>query len=300
MGEKKNKVLITGYSGMLGKDITRIMAESGIFELYGTSRSEKGDIPGIRHIAAELTDHNSLKKLLKIIDPDIIVHTAACVDVDACEKNKEYAYAINSAAAEVLSGYDPEATRFVYVSTDSIFDGNKGDYSETDEPGPMNYYALSKLEGERLSLRNNPNTIAVRTNIYGFHQGKGKSLAEWAIQNLSEGNTIKGFTDVYFNPVYTKQLARIITELITEIGHKGIINIGSTEYVSKYEFLQLLAESFGFDRTKIMPDSVLNTNFIAKRPQNTTLNIKLMEKLISSNTNLRDGLKELRNDFYNR
>jgi dTDP-4-dehydrorhamnose reductase len=294
---KKTRVLITGYSGMLGKDITYILAESKTFELYGTSRKGGGYLSGIDHIPLELTDHIRLNELLKSIDPDIIVHCAAYVDVDACEKNKGYTYKLNSETTGILAAYKPETTRLIYISTDSVFDGTKGDYSEYDKPNPLNYYAFSKLEGERLALKNNSNSAIVRTNIYGFHCEDGRSLAEWAIKSLEGGSAIEGFEDVYFNPVYTKQLARLISKLISGVDYKGIINIGSRDYISKYDFLQSLAGIFNFDRSKIKPDSVSSVKFAAKRPQNTTLNLKLMDKVFNSNINLEHGLRELKEDY---
>lgn len=294
----KKKALITGYTGMLGKDVAEILLCRDEIELYGTSRSVDNLINGISNVSVELTDKHTLSEAVKAIQPDIIVHCAAYVDVDGCEKNKEYAYRLNVESTDILASYNPEGTKFIYVSTDSVFDGSKGNYIEYDKVNPTNYYAYTKLMGEKAALTKNKAAIILRTNIYGFHNIKGKSLAEWAIDNFSNGKHIKGFDDIYFNPVYTKQLARFISSIVmSNSDYSGIINIGCNEQISKYKFLVLLAKAFGYDEAMIEPVSSDSIEFIAPRPKNTSLNVNKLEVVFEESLDLEAGLMEFKNDY---
>ena len=224
---KQKRVLIAGSRGMLGKDITHSLLFENKYEIFGINRS-KSDKTKIIEYSCDLTDFSKVKKILDEVKPDILINCAANVNVDSCEKDKDYAYMINAEAARGLAKYIPCSAKYIYISTDSVFDGMKGDYTEDDEPAPVNYYAFTKLEGEKLVIKEKPDSIIIRTNIYGFHIPFGKSLVEWCIENLNQNNNILGFDDVYFNPVYTKQLARAICKLIN-VNYEGLIYVGCKE-----------------------------------------------------------------------
>ncbi|WP_446897235.1 SDR family oxidoreductase [Clostridium sp. LBM24168] len=292
------KVLITGSNGMLGKDIVNIFLENNKFDLYGINRTGNIFTNKYNLILGDITDFNKLNDILNDIVPDIIVHCAANVNVDKCETDKNYCYKLNSEAVKFLSSYNSPKTKFVYVSTDSVFDGKKGDYMENDETNPLNYYAFTKREGERFAFNENENSIIARTNIYGFHTNKGNSLAEWAINNLSKKNRISGFDDVFFNPVYTKQFAEILVKLL-DVDYKGLIHIGSNKYISKYEFLMYLCRRFNFDDTLIKKGFVDDVDFNAERPKNATLNVSKLEKITGYSVNIKDGLESFYHDYNN-
>jgi len=291
------KILITGVTGMLGKDIANCFIHDENFQVYGISRKEN-PAREITHYNIDLTDLNALKQILDQINPDIIIHCAANVNVDNCEENKDYCYKLNTQAAGYLAAYRPHSTKYVYISTDSIFDGKKGNYKEQDRPNPQNYYASTKLQGETLSLKQNPNAIIIRTNIYGFHIPAGNSLVEWLIKSLTSNNSISGFSDVYFNPVYTVQLAEIIKYIITHADFKGILNVGCEEQISKYHFLIKLSKLFNLDYKSINSCSIDDLKFKARRPKNTTLDISKLKSLIKTNISLEDGLHKLKQDYY--
>lgn len=293
---KRKIVLITGSNGMLGKDVVDEMFNKNEFDIYGISRSRKIN-SRIKEYPCNLIDFKRVKEVLNEIEPDIIIHCAANVNVDSCEKNKKAAYQINSEATRVLAAHDPSKVKFIYISTDSIFNGDKGDYTEWDRPNPLNYYAFTKLEGERLALQENLDSIIIRTNIYGFHTPTlEKSLVEWALKEFEVGNVISGFYDVFFNPVYTKQLAKEIYNLINQ-DFKGTINIGCKERISKYEFLVKLAEVFNINKMLVSKSSIENISFDAKRPKNTTLNTLKLNDTINHELEIEAGLEELFNDY---
>lgn len=292
----KQNLLVIGATGMLGKSIIEHFKEDSRYEVYGISRIVNEEIKGYNRIIMDITDSNKLKKILNEINPNIIIHCAANTNVDNCNNNRTYTYKLHVEATEILAKFN---CRYVYISTDSVFDGMVGNYSEEDKTNPLNYYAKTKLEGEKVSLASNSKALILRTNIYGFHLEKKSSLVEWALENLLLNNKINGFNDVYFNPIYVGQLARVIKKLCTYDDVTGVLNIGSREYISKYEFLIKLAHAFNVSEKLIIPQSIDSVNFNAQRPRNTTLNLDRLNYILEEVPSIDYGIQELSNDYYN-
>jgi dTDP-4-dehydrorhamnose reductase len=289
------RILITGSSGMLGKDIAALFSKrNSKDEVYGISRT--GQLPGVKNIQVDLTNNQVLQEQLQLIKPELIIHCAASVNVDACEENRAQAHALHVESTRQLAAFS-EHTRLIYISTDSVFDGEKGDYSEDSVVNPLNYYAESKWEGEQAALTNSK-SLVLRTNIYGFHNPSTTgSLVEWALHQLTDGKAINGFHDVFFNPLYTVQLAALVEELADK-SVTGILNAGSDRFISKCDFLLALAETFGFDQSLVKAASVNDINFKAKRPKNTTLNTTLLTKVLGHEAPaFSSGMQQLKRDF---
>ena len=293
------RILVTGSSGMLGKDIVEILSNNSNYSVYGFSRTVNPCFSEDHQVIGDLANFEFLSSSLDKINPDVIVHCAAIVNVDECETNKRVAEALHHDVTAILARYKSGSTRFIHISTDSVFDGQKGDYTEEDVPTPINYYAKTKRDGEIVVLENNHNAVVIRTNIYGFHLEHGNSLVEWAIDNLKQGKSISGFTDVYFNPVYTKQLGEVIRDIIPVKYFKGILNVASMEYLSKHEFLLCIAQQFNFNTDLITKNSVKKFEFLAPRPVNTTLNVGLLRSIFNKALTLQDGLNTLSRDYEN-
>jgi dTDP-4-dehydrorhamnose reductase len=293
------KVLITGSNGMLGKDIVQIFRLADSYDIYGINRNHDSNLSDGKSIVCDITNLKELQMTIEEIKPNIIIHCAAIVDVDGCEKKKEYANKINVESTKQLVAFRPESTKFVYISTDSVFDGQDGGYIEESVKNPINYYSTTKSIAEEVVKSINKNSIIIRTNIYGFHKNKGKSLVEWALGELLERRKISGFNDVCFNPVYTHQLAKIVFDLV-KINYSGIIHVGTNKPISKYEFLRRLALKFGVDPELVNSISVDYISFNAKRPKNTFLSTRKLHKLLNYEINVDDGLFELLRDYSER
>lgn len=292
------KILITGSNGMLGKDIVQLLTLDRSYDVFGLNRKHDTSLAEGKSVVCDITNFNELKMTVEKIQPDIIIHCAAMVDVEGCENNKEYADKINVDSTRQLATFKPESTKFIYISTDSVFDGQDGSYDEDTTKNPINYYAKTKSLAETVVESVNRNII-IRTNIYGFHKDKGKSLVEWALNELLESRKIFGFNDVYFNPVYTKQLARIVFELL-KINYIGIIHVGTDNSISKYEFLRRLALKFKVDPKFVGSISVDDISFNAKRPKNTSLSTRKLQKILNCEINIDDGMDELLIDYLER
>lgn len=284
---------------MLGKDILQIFYQTGKFELFGLNRKYDDSLDYAHSVICDITDEKELNKCLKEINPNIIINCAAKVNVDECEKDKQLTYKLHVKATKQLASYKSNDTRFVYISTDSVFNGLRGNYKELSKTNPLNYYAFTKLQGEKEALKCNKNTIVIRTNIYGFHKEEGSSLVEWALKCFKNSDDVNGFKDVNFNPVYTKQLARVVLELIN-IKYVGLLNVGCNEYISKYDFLIKLSKEFQIDTKLINKISVEDILFGAKRLKNTTLNLDKFKSILNYDLGLEEGLKEMHIDLLNK
>ncbi|MEJ0034117.1 MAG: SDR family oxidoreductase [Bacteroidota bacterium] len=285
------KILITGTTGMLGAEVVHALIRHPDLEVYGIGRRRSSLLPDARQFIADLANPQSIQ--LPDLAPDFIVHTAALTDLGLCERDPNLAERVHVESSKLLAGMVENDGCFIYVSTDSIFEGDNGNYTEQSAPNPLNVYAATKLRGERAVQEVAHKSIVVRTNIYGIHHPFSKSLAEWAYTEWIAGRKINGFTDVFFNPVFTGQLAEIIRWLIDENIPVPVLNVGSNECISKYEFLRLLAEEIGVDPALLEPRLSSDFPSALKRPNNTCLDIKLFSKLREA-PRFRDGIRDWR------
>jgi dTDP-4-dehydrorhamnose reductase len=273
------KILITGSSGMLGSDLVRHLSKFKKYEIFGLGRVKSTLLPDKKQVLIDLAQPFSFKRLN--LQPDVVIHTAAITDLSFCEKNPELAHTVHVDATRRLMEALEFGSKFIYISTDSVFDGDRGDYTEQDIPNPLNVYARTKLLGEKALLESGSKGVTVlRTNIYGFNKPFKNSLAEWAFQEWIKRKQISGFTDVFFNAVYTGQLAEIIEHLIHHNLFLPILNVGSSEAMSKYAFLKSLATRLKVSESFLKP--ALSSDFptALPRPRNTSLNVKLLSTLL--------------------
>jgi len=291
------KTLITGVNGMLGSFVVQELLQRPGLDVYGLGKSESNEWLDPEHyFQLNLLDLESLEKLLGELSPDVIVHCAAEVNLDRCESDPAYADKIHRDVSAVLAACDPATTRVIYVSTDSVFDGKQGNYTEEDKTHPLNYYAMSKFHGEEAVRKRGENYVILRTNIYGFKKNNGNSLFEWIAKKLSAGEGITGFDDLLFNPLYVGQLAQVIGDLIGN-KYSGTLNAACDEFVSKYKFAVDIAHEFGWDESLVAKGN--SDMFPAKleRPKNTTLNTSKLNTVVGYVPSLKGGLQQLHKDF---
>lgn len=286
------KILITGCCGMLGNVlIEEILPENQI--ILGVDMNEpKKEFPFTK---LDLTNESSTKKLLNDFKPDVIIHTAAYTNVDFCEKNPSIVDRLHIDATKVLADYSNKRSKLIFISSDSVFKGNQGNYKEDDIKYPLNYYAKTKDIAEEIIKSTCDDFIIVRTNIFGFHLTNGNSLVEWALNKLISGERINGFTDVRFNAIYTRFLSKIIYEMIT-MNLKGIFHVCSKNSLSKFEFLQLLATDFNLNINLISPVKIDDLGLDANRPKDSTLNTSKISQIIAL-PSIEEGIRRLHDDY---
>lgn len=269
-------LLITGAGGMLGNTFVRSSKQlskvySPIFFAYHALPKNFNSDQNLHQASFDALDKKSLTALLSRINPDVVINCTAMTIVENCEKNPDLTYKLNAQFPEILAKWTAKYDKkLVHYSTDSVFDGKNGNYTEADKPNPLNIYAKSKLKGERLVLKTDPNALILRTNIIGIRGHKPYPLAEWMLRRLAADKKITGFTDVIFAPLFTQDLVDL-TILAIEKKLTGLYHLNAKNPLSKYRFAKLLAAEFGYNPNLIISaksDQVLST----PRPRKTYLN----------------------------
>ena len=269
--KQKNKILISGATGMLGTAILKRTSFLSNVEIYTTSLDNSSIIEGANFIKIESLNNYCF---------DSFFHCAALVNVNLCESDIAFALRSNVEYTKLLFN-SVIAQKYFYISTDSVYEGILGNYSETDKPKPINNYAMSKLQGELEVQKATENYYIVRTNIFGKNSKNKQSLFEWAESQLNQGNNLNGYSNVYFNPLSVFHLADILIEVMNKNLDFGIYNIGSSEYISKYDFLIRAANFLGFSNDLIKPIQFEIKNGIAPRPLNTTINTSKIKNIFN-------------------
>jgi UDP-4-amino-4,6-dideoxy-N-acetyl-beta-L-altrosamine transaminase/dTDP-4-dehydrorhamnose reductase len=275
----KKRLLITGVSGLLGNNLAFCLKDS--YEILGVYHSHRIQMDGIGVMEADMTCGDGLNKQIADFDPDIIVHCAAQANVDMCEDYPLEAEKANVLAPKYLiKSITKSSCKFVYISTDLVYDGIKGDFTEQDPVGPPNVYGRTKYEGELEALKRK-NSLVLRTNFFGWNILEDKfSLGEWVIHELSQQHKIEGFTDCQFSSIYTFELAKLL-DLCLKKDISGIYNLTSSSSLSKYDFLCQIAKKLSLDARLIEPISIDRHQFKAKRSKKLDLNVGKLAKALA-------------------
>ncbi|MCJ7707996.1 MAG: SDR family oxidoreductase, partial [Anaerolineales bacterium] len=181
-----------------------------------------------------------------------------------------------------------------HISTDAVFDGERGGYTEDDEPHPTNVYGQSKLEGEQAVAAAHPEALIVRTNLYGWNAQDKQSLAEWFLSNLEAGKRCRGFTDVWFSPILVNDLGWLLFAML-EVGLTGVYHVAGSECASKYDFGLRLARIFGLDPSLVEPVGVGQAALRARRGRQLCLNVERAERALGASLpTVEEGLTRFR------
>lgn len=278
------RVLVTGASGLLGSKLVR--------ELL----SRNHEVIAIYNRNPILVDHEKLVKVrLNIVDktlledlilktrPEVIIHSAAYTDVDGCERDKAWAWRVNvESTRSIVRSARVVKSYLIYVSTDYVFDGEKGLYREDDTPNPVNYYGLTKLIGEELVRTSDLLYTIIRPSaIYGVGGGK-KSFAEYVAEKLSRGEKVYALVDQYVSPTHNTLLARAITEIV-DMRPIGTLHVAG-ERMNRYQFAVKIAEALELPVELVEKASMEDMkHWIAKRPRDTSLDTSKARKLLKTN-----------------
>ena len=290
------RVGITGASGMLGTALVIHLSKS--HEIFATSRGKGVEGENIEWDCFDLTNTALLNKWLNKAKPDIVIHCAALVDIKLCENNVELATKLHVETTKVIVNYlDPNGGRFIYISTDHVFDGEKqGAYIESDSVCPLNVYARTKVLGEKcVHLMNNG--LVLRTNIIGWTQEDKTSFAEWVLNSLNDNVPLKLFHDIYISPLHVDNLSLIIEKIIKNPIF-GLYHCSSSDSISKYQFGKKMAEIFQLSDSNIIRASIDTIESKISRPRNMALNSdKLSDKLQYDTPSAIDSIVHMKNKY---
>ena len=270
-------VLVTGACGLLGAHVVTALARD--HEVIGIDRHPWwGDRP-VTLLTGDLLSETFVSDAVARVTPSVIVHCAAMVDVDACERQPDLAEAYNAGVTRRLARAAGASCLFVYITTDGIFQGDRPFMGEQDDPAPRTVYGASKLQGEREVRAAGGNHLIVRTNFYGWSSGRKKTSAEWLFRALAVGERIIGFADFFFTPMYVVDVVERLERLM-RLPHRGVIHLCGGERVSKYDFAMTLAAEAGLPAASITRGSIDAAGLVAHRPKDMSLSTERVSALL--------------------
>jgi dTDP-4-dehydrorhamnose reductase len=291
------KLLITGASGLYGSKIAQLATDKQhqVYSLDNQNQATFG-VP----IQADITNKPQIESIFKEINPEAVIHAATLTDVDKCEQNRELAWKINVDGTTNIAQAAKANNAFVlYVSTDYVFDGDKGNYIETDLPSPINFYGYTKLKAEEQIKKILSEYCIARTSvIYGSTPAAGKiNFALWLISKLKNKEQTKVFTDQWNSPTLNTSLAQMTLEII-ERKISGLFHISGATRISRYDFAMMLAKAFNLDSNLLIPASSKDLSFPAKRPKDSSLNtIKAQQTLKNKPLTIEKAIEKLKTEF---
>lgn len=295
------KYLITGSNGLLGQKLVYELLKRSDIEVVATSVGENRLInkSGYVYESLDITDKKQVENIFLKHQPDVVINTAAMTNVDACETKRDECWKLNVNAVEnivdAICVCSPN-THLIHLSTDFIFDGEKGsEYVETDKANPSSYYALSKYESEKVVAKSKIKWSIARTIIvYGIVDNMSRSnIVLWAKDALSKGQKINVVDDQFRSPTLAEDLADGCI-LIAEKSATGIYHLSGPQTMSILELVYSVADHWKLDRSLITPSKSNTLNQAAKRPPRTGFDIsKARKELGYAPHSFAEGLKIL-------
>lgn len=284
-------LLVVGGNGLLGSKI--VAAARKEHEVVATHRTAASPIEGVEWIELHKEKIEDDRAIVKRVRPDLIVDTAALHDVDRCEEDRERAWQVNAAATAALaSAAHAHGGRYLFVSTDFVFDGARGRYRESDTPAPVNYYGVTKVAGEKGTLDADANNQVVRPSvIYGWDSTR-MNFATWLLTSLRDRKEVRIVTDWYGSPTWADDLARAVLRLL-KVPAGGAFHLAGPDRLSRYEFALRLAKAFRLEANLIKPVTAAEFARKAARPMDSSLvNVRAAEHGIHG-TSVEEGLKQM-------
>ena len=267
------KILITGSNGLLGQKIVRQALKKGTTFLATSKGDNRNpDCPSEKYQSLDICDATEIENVFSDFEPTHIIHTAAITNVDACELNPEECELVNVTATHYLfEAAQKINAHFQLLSTDFIFDGEKGNYKETDEPNPLSVYAKSKVDAETILLNSDyKNHSILRTIIvYGIGNNLSRNnIICWAKEALSKGQQMNIIDDQFRAPTWADDLAWACLR-VCELDKTGIYHISGPETLSIYTIVDRVANYFGLSTETLTKTDSSTLNQPAKRPPRT-------------------------------
>jgi dTDP-4-dehydrorhamnose reductase len=289
------RILVTGGSGFLGRYVTLALKDR--YTVLGTYHSQTNVLDACELIRLDLTEAEAVREAFTAFHPDVVVHTAALSDVDACERHPKAAHRVNVEGTEAIArAAVAVGARLISISTDQVYDGVKGHYDEADVPQPLMVYGRTKLEGERRATAICPHTVILRLALmYGWGTSARLNFVDWLVRRLQEGQEVPLFVDQYRTPLYVVQAAEVIARLIEAPDVQGTFNLGGGERINRYAFGLTLCEVFELPNTLLKPIEMGSTTGLAARPRDCSMNsVRLRGLLQITPLTVEEGLRALR------
>lgn len=294
LSESAPFILVAGASGLLGANLVLDLRSNGV-AVTGVSHRHALATGGVPDLVCDLSRPGAIEALVQAVRPRWIVNAAAVTDVDWCETHPEEARRVNTELPRALAVVaHSRGIGFVHISTDSVFDGTRGGYVETDVPAPLNAYAQGKLDAERAVGDACPSALVVRTNFYGWNAQPKYSLGEWVLAKLEAGEPVPGFEDVVFSPLLVNDLVDLLRAAM-KAGLTGLYHAGASDACSKLDFARRVATEFGWKAEAVRPARMAEAALRAPRPRHTALDATRLARDLGRNLpSVEDGIRRFR------
>jgi len=273
MGRDGKSLFVLGGSGQVGGAVIR---EAGRRNVSCCGTYFRHGYPGLVYWDGDI---GSLEKLIEENDPQAVVYALGMTHVDDCETSREETFRWNSVVPAEIARLCGGSRAFVYFSTEYVFDGENGPYSENDPPNPLSVYGYSKLRGEQSVFLAKPDALVLRTTVvYGPEEQK-KNFIFSLRKRINKKQRVMVPCDQVSSPTYNADLASAVLDLIN--GNKtGVWNAAGPEVMDRYSFALLAAEVFDLDKDLIIPVHTEELHQAAKRPLNAGLRIDKLQSFV--------------------
>jgi dTDP-4-dehydrorhamnose reductase len=259
---RTSRTLVVGASGFLG---AKFFSRAQLWGSVAGTRFASTQTPSLVHLNA--SEYDQAEEFISKFKPDLIINCAGSTNVDKCQKYPEMSWNSNVRIPIALAKLSSKCgAKLIHISTDHFESAEGSVRNEQVSASPTNIYGMHKLMAESFVRRFASNYIIVRTNFFGRGKRFEPSFLDWIINNFQIGNLTKGYEDVYFSPIGVQTLLETVEELI-EIDFTGLINISSSESISKFDFIHMVAQKMNFDRNSLVRDRIENGILLAPRPK---------------------------------
>ena len=293
-----------GSTGLVGSKIASL-AENYGFEAYSTGNTRQTRTE--RFSKLDITDQKATGRLIRQIRPATVINAAALTNVDYCESHREEAERVNvTGVRHIAEAANEVRARVIHISTDTVFDGERGQYSENDLPNPINFYSRTKLESEKIVSRLSNYAIARPSVVYGYHSSppsdgdgptKALNFAMFVLDRIQRGDTVRAVTDQYSSPTFADSLAEGLLKL-SSLSENGIFHTAGRSCVNRYEFAIKLARIFGYPVELVRPVLSSELKQSARRPKNCCLKVVKAETLLKTRfSTISQGIERMKDQI---
>lgn len=289
-------LLITGASGFLGWHLCRYFSGRGL-QVTGTySRHELATtLPGVEMCHLDLLHPEESSVWSRPFS--YVVHAAAMTRPDECEQQAAVTMLVNVDATRLLVERFHDS-RFIYISTDLVFNGSGCDYTESDPPDPPNVYARSKLRAEQQVRQSGKAVVARMALLYGPPAPFGGGFLGWVTSRMELGNSVPLFTDQYRTPVFVGDVARAIEWMILNSPRFNLYHVGGAERISRWDFGLQFTAAFGLDQSKLVPVTIDSSGLVARGRDCSLDSSRLASESRLALCNLEEGLARMKHGRY--
>ena len=280
----KKRILITGSNGLLGQKLVDLLRKQASVDLIATARGNNR-LPvteGYTYASLDITVQEEVLDIFDQFKPDVVIHTAAMTNVDTCETDRDGCDVLNvNSVAYLIEACEKHGTYLCHLSTDFIFDGADGPYTEDGIANPISYYGESKLKAEQLLFTSKIRWSIARTVlVYGIVPDMSRSnIVLWVKKSLEDGKTIQVVTDQFRTPTLAEDLA-MGCWLLAKDEVEGIFNISGSDFLTPYEMAVMTADYYGLDKSLLQKADSSTFTQTAKRPAKTGFILDKAKKVL--------------------